>query len=111
MAERRDIALLLQLEAHLIDAAGSIDREHEREVDLLAGIALLRAGGCDEEENCKRECAPDQAATRCIAAPAYAPWIAFTERSIAPHRAAISAAAGESASYSLAPSPYSSDSE
>ena len=70
MAERRDIALLLQFEANLIDAAGSIDREHESKIDLSAGIALLRAGGCGEEENCKRECAPDQAATRCIAAPA-----------------------------------------
>ena len=70
MPKRRDITLLLQLEAHLIDAAGGIDREHEREVDRLAGVALLRAGGRDEEENCEREYAPDQAATRCIAAPA-----------------------------------------
>ena len=70
VAERRHIALLLQFEAHLIDAAGRIDREHEREIDLLAGVALLRGSGCDEEENCERECAPDQAATRCIAAPA-----------------------------------------
>ena len=32
MSERRDIAALLQLEAILIDAAGSIDREHELQV-------------------------------------------------------------------------------
>ena len=36
MAERRDVALLLQFEAHLIDAARGIDREHERKVDRLA---------------------------------------------------------------------------
>jgi hypothetical protein len=41
MAERRRIALLLQLEAHMVDAARGVHREHEREID---GVGL-RAGG------------------------------------------------------------------
>jgi len=45
MPERRDVALLLQFEAHAIDAAGGIDGEHEREVD---GLGRLRGDGESE---------------------------------------------------------------
>jgi hypothetical protein len=70
VAERRDVALLLQFEAHLIDAARGIDREHQRKVDGLPGRAL-RGGGVDQgRKEQQRKNAPDQAATRCIAAPA-----------------------------------------
>ena len=48
VTERRHVSLLLQLEAHLIDTAGSIDRKHQGEIDRLAGLAL-RSGGCGEE--------------------------------------------------------------
>ncbi len=34
MAERRHVAALLQLEAHLVDAARRVDREHQLQVDL-----------------------------------------------------------------------------
>ena len=44
MAERRDVALLLQFETHLVDAARGIDREHEREIDGLAALPLRGSG-------------------------------------------------------------------
>ena len=49
MTERGDVALLLQFEAHLVDTAGGIDREHQREIDGLPGAAL-RGGGTDDDE-------------------------------------------------------------
>ena len=42
MAEGRDIAALLQVEADLIDAAGRIDREHQLQVDR--GLRRRRHG-------------------------------------------------------------------
>ena len=70
MTEGRDVALLLQFEAHAIDAAGGIDRQNKREVDRLAAFPLRGCRTDYEGENKERECAPVQAATRCIAAPA-----------------------------------------
>ena len=63
MTERRDVSLLLQFEAHLIDAARGIDCKHQREIDRLAAAAL-RGGGTDggkrEDKGEKnRERAPD----------------------------------------------------
>jgi hypothetical protein len=70
VAERRRIALLLQLEAHPVDAARGVDREHERKVDGRRVRRLLRGGRRrEDEEECER--VPQlHAATRCIAAPA-----------------------------------------
>jgi hypothetical protein len=41
MAERRRIALFLQFEPHVVDAARGVHREHERKID---GIGLRESG-------------------------------------------------------------------
>jgi len=48
VAERRDVALLLQFEPHLIDAARSVHREHQRKIDRLPG-RTLRGRRADED--------------------------------------------------------------
>ena len=47
MAERRHVALLLQLEADLVDAARGIDREHQLQVDR--GLRRRRRGDGERE--------------------------------------------------------------
>jgi hypothetical protein len=92
VAKRRHVALLLQLEAHLIDAARGIDCKHQREIDRLAAAALRRGRTDGDEREDKREKDRERApglfaavssaarrcprrriataATRCIATPA-----------------------------------------
>ena len=52
MAKRRDVALLLQFEAHAIDAAGGVDGEDEGEIDGLPAFALRgsRTGDNDKKQ-------------------------------------------------------------
>ena len=57
MAERRHVALLLQLEANLVDAARGIDGQHEREIDRLATAALC--GGGDRKQQPDEKCTQD----------------------------------------------------
>ena len=45
MAERLGVALLLQLEARLVDAAGGIDRQHELQIDLGLRAGFTAANG------------------------------------------------------------------
>ncbi|MFO1187974.1 MAG: hypothetical protein U1E87_11305 [Alphaproteobacteria bacterium] len=50
MPERRDIALLLQFEAFLIDAAGRINGEHELQIGLALRRRWAEARECDEND-------------------------------------------------------------
>ena len=50
IAERRHIALLLQLEAALVDAARSIDRQHQLQVDPVLGERRRAREGRGQQE-------------------------------------------------------------
>ena len=56
IAERLGVALLLQIEAAHVDAAGGIDREHELKVDLHLGRRCF-AGKQQERAPTPRSCA------------------------------------------------------
>ena len=51
IAERLDIPLALQAGLVGVDAAGDVDRQRERQVDLLPVLRLGRQGGRDQKRN------------------------------------------------------------
>ena len=89
----------------------AVRQPHDGEAERAGGAVLARGSGVSRRSTPvpvrppHPETARLHAASLCIPRPVLeAPLIAFTERSMADHRAAISAAAGEPGSNSLAPS-------